>query len=163
MTLGIYFTLTVSAQTGIPKAQAMFIYNFSRLIEWPANYKTGSFVIGVIGSTELVSELEAYTAGKKVGLQDIVIKSYKDHSEIDRCHILFLSFSKTKMLVNVMNSLQNKSTLLISEKNGAIQEGSAINFSIIGDKLKFEISPENANKFGIKLSAKLNEMAYKVY
>lgn len=157
------FITNLQAQTGIPKAQAMFIYNFSRLIEWPASYKTGAFIIGVMGSAELVSELETYTAGKKVGIQDIVVKQYKDQTEIDKCHILFVSFSKTKLLSEVMSSLQNKSTLIISEKSGAIQEGSAINFTIIGDKLKFEISPNNANKYGIKVSAKLNEMAIKVY
>jgi len=28
------------SQMGIPKAQAMFIFNFCRLIEWPASYRT---------------------------------------------------------------------------------------------------------------------------
>ncbi|NJK98315.1 MAG: YfiR family protein [Bacteroidales bacterium] len=163
LSLGILTYQISSAQTGIAKAQAMFIYNFSRLIEWPENYKTGTFVIGVIGSPELAAELTSYTTGKKVGLQDIVIKQYKDHFEIDRCQILFISFAKSKSLSDAAAFLQNKSTLLISEKTGSIEAGSAINFSIVGDKLKFEISPANANKYGIKMSSKLNEMAVKVY
>ncbi len=151
------------AQTGIPKAQAMFIYNFSRLIEWPASYRTGPFVIGVIGSPDVAKELTTYTTGKKVGTQDIMVKQYKDVSEIDKCHILFVAFSKTKSMEELNSSLANKSTLIISEKNGAIDSGSAINFAVIGDKLKFEISQQNANKYGIKMSAKLQEMAFKVY
>ena len=152
-----------NAQTGIPKAQAMFIYNFSRLIEWPASYKTGPFVIGVLGSSNLANELLSYTTGKKVGAQDIVVKQYKEVGEIEKCHILFVAFSKTKNFPEIISSLGNNSTLLISEKNGAIDDGSAINFSIIGDKLKFEISQGNASKYGLKLSAKLAEMAFKVH
>ncbi len=41
----------VKCQTDIPSAQAMFIYNFTRLIEWPN--KEGSFIIGVIGNQEV--------------------------------------------------------------------------------------------------------------
>ena len=151
------------AQTGIAKAQAMFIYNFSRLIEWPASYKTGSFVIGVLGAGEIISELESYTTGKRVGSQLIVVKQYRDPAEIDKCHILFVTFAKTKILGDMTNLLSNKSTLIITEKNGAVDEGSAINFLLVGDKLKFEINQENATKYGIKYSSKLTEMAFKSY
>ena len=159
----LYLILPLQAQTGIPKAQAMFIYNFSRLIEWPVSYKTGSFVIGILGVGEIITELEAYTAGKKVGTQEIVVKQYKEPGEVDKCHILFVTFAKTKIMADLLNSLGNKSTLIITEKNGAVNEGSAINFLVVGDKLKFEISEGNATKYGIKYSAKLTEMAFKSY
>ncbi|HJX71173.1 MAG TPA: YfiR family protein [Bacteroidales bacterium] len=156
-----FMGLISNAQTGIPKAQAMFIYNFSRLIEWPVSYKTGSFVIGILGVGEIITELEAYTAGKKVGTQEIVVKQYKEPGEVDKCHILFVTFAKTKIMADLLNSLGNKSTLIITEKNGAADEGSAINFLVVGDKLKFEINEGNATKYGIKYSAKLTEMAFK--
>jgi hypothetical protein len=35
--------------TSVSQAQTIFIYNFSRLIQWPAKNATGEFVIGVIG------------------------------------------------------------------------------------------------------------------
>ena len=72
-------------------------------------------------------------------------------------------FSETKYMPNILPQIANKSTLIITEKNEAISEGSAINFVVVGDKLKFELSPNNAEKYNIKLSSKLNEMAFKVY
>jgi hypothetical protein len=151
------------AQTGIPKAQAMFIYNFSRLIEWPASYKSGPFIIGVLGSSSTFDELEGFVVGKNVGTQPITVVKFASTADISNCHILFVPFSKTKELPNILAKLQGKSALIITEKNGAIEEGSAINFSVIGDKLKFEFKPDNATKYQIKLSSKLNEMAFKVY
>lgn len=146
-------------QTAIPKAEALFIYNFSRLIEWPVNYRSGPFIIGVIGSSEVADELETYTKGKKVGTQDIQVMRYKTPQEIAICHILFIPFSRTKQLPEISAALSGKSTLLITEKSGALNEGSAINFIILEDKMKFEINGANANKYGIKLSSKLQEMA----
>jgi hypothetical protein len=146
-------------QTSIPKAQTLFIYNFSRLIEWPANYRTGNFIIGVLGSSEVATELEIYTKGKKVGTQNIQIVRYKTPAEIQNCHIIFVTFAKTKQLVELLPILNGKSTLVISEKSGALGEGAAINFVITEDKLKYEINADNASKFGIKFSAKLQEMS----
>ena len=160
----VWFLLTsLSSQTGIPRAQAMFIYNFSRLIEWPSNYKSGPFVIGVIGSSQTLTELKNYTANKSVGSQKITVKKFGSPAEIGTCHILFVPFGKTKTLPAITQTLGNKSTLIICEKNGATKNGAAINFVIIGDKLKFEIKPVNATSKKINMSSKLNEMAYKTY
>jgi hypothetical protein len=153
----------VFAQTDLSRAQSMFIYNFSRLIEWPANYKTGPFIIAVMGNSNIIDELKTYTTGKSVGSQPIMIKSFKTPAEISACHILFIPFSETKQMISILPQLASKNTLIITEKNGAIEQGSAINFVVIGDKLKFELSPNNATKYEIKISSKLNEMAYKVF
>jgi hypothetical protein len=146
-------------QTSIPQAQSLFIYNFSRLIEWPASYRTGYFVIGILGTGDIALELEKYTKGKKVGAQNIAIRKYKAPEEIQQCHVLVVPFSKTKQMAEIINALNGKSTLIITEKDGALNEGSAINFIVEGDKLKFELKPANANKYGIKFSSKLLEMS----
>jgi hypothetical protein len=159
-TLASLFIVTAAyMQTTIPKAQTLFIYNFSRLIEWPVNYRTGNFVIGVLGTTEVAAELEAYTKGKRVGTQNIEIIKYKAPTEVQNCHILFVPYARTKQINEVIASMGGKSTLIITEKNGALNEGSAINFIIVQDKMKFELKPENANKYGIKFSSKLTEMS----
>jgi len=146
-------------QTSIPKAQSLFIYNFSRMIEWPANYRTGDFIIGILGTDEVTVELETYTKGKKVGAQNIQVLQYKTPAEIRQCHILFVPFGKTKQLGEIIAALNGKHILIITEKSGALNEGSAINFLLLDDKMKFEIKPENASKYGLKLSAKIQELA----
>lgn len=161
----LLITLNVNSfsQTDISRAEALFIYNFSRLIEWPASYKSGPFVIGVIGATPLLNQLKGFTSGKQVGSQPISVKSFNSVADISTCHILFVPFAETKNLPKIVPKLSGKSTLIISEKNGAIESGAGINFIVVGDKLKFEIHPANISKYSIKLSSKLSEMAYKVY
>jgi hypothetical protein len=157
--IALLFASVAYMQTTIPKAQTLFIYNFSRLIEWPANYRSGPFIIGVLGASEVTMELESYTKGKKVGAQDINVIRYKTPQEISTCHILFIPFAKTKQVPEILGILNGKSTLIITEKAGGLDEGSAINFVILQDKMKFELKPENAIKLGIKFSSKLQEMS----
>jgi len=151
----------IKGQTDIPQAQAMFIYNFTRLIDWPE--KNDNFIIGVIGNNEVFNALTSYTQGKKVGIQNIVVKQFNEVIDITPCNILFVGFSRTKNLPEILKIIGNNNTLIITEKSGAIQMGSAINFVIVGDKLKFEIKIDNATKYGLKVSSKLAEIAIKSY
>ncbi|MBN2813669.1 MAG: YfiR family protein [Bacteroidales bacterium] len=157
--VALFIAVTAYMQTTIPKAQTLFIYNFSRLIEWPTNYRTGDFVIGILGTSEVAGELETYTKGKKVGTQNIQVIRYKTPAEIQQCHILFVPFARTKSLTEVLPLLNGKSTLIITEKAGALDAGAAINFVIMQDRMKYELRSENATKYGIKFSAKLQEMS----
>ena len=151
------FTLTTVAQTSVSQAQSIFIYNFTRLIEWPN--KDGDFVIGVLGSSELASDLEKYTTGKNVGLQKITIKKFKEVEEIGKCNIIFVSSSKTSKLPDVVSKITSSHTLIIGERRGAIDAGAAINFLMLDDKLKFELKSSNASKYGLKVNSKLESMA----
>lgn len=145
----------------VSEAQTLFIYNFSRLIQWPPASKSGEFVIGVWGDTELYTKLNAYVSNKKVGIQSIVVRKYDDPQMISRCHMVFVGDSKTSRLSELIGKLQGSNTLIITERKGMIQSGSAIDFFLENDKLKFEINPENASKYNLTVSKALEDMAYK--
>jgi len=150
------------SQTEIPKAQCIFIYNFTRLVEWPESFKTGDFVIGVIGNSDVYAELESYTAGKKVAMQNIVVKRIKDLSEVSNCHILFVSYNKSSSLPEILKKTESTPTLIIGEKKNIMSEGAGIGFVLVEDKLKFELNLAASTRNGLKISSKLQEMASNV-
>ena len=155
----LLFTPKTYAQNSMAEAQAIFIYNFTRLIEWPPDYKTGDFVIGVYNSSEVFTQLTNYMNGKRVGGQNIKILKFNYITDISKCHILFVSLNKTKDMTTLLGIVGTNKTLLITEKRGALNEGSAINFVIIDDKLKFELKVSNAAKSGLKVHSNLEAMA----
>jgi hypothetical protein len=157
----IPFFTGLSQVTSISQAQSMFIYNFSRLIQWPAGSSTGEFVIGVIGDNELYNNLLSFVANKKVGAQSIVVKKFEDSQSISRCQILFVGDSKISKFPDVITRIQGFNSLVITEKRGMINSGSAIDFVLVEDKLKFVINPENAVKYNLTVSKSLEDMAYK--
>jgi hypothetical protein len=151
------------SQSSIPAAQSVFIYNFTRLIEWPADYKSGDFNIGVIGSGEVFNELKNYTASKMVGAQPIKVVKFNNVAEIAKCHILFVAYGKTKDLAEIISKLGGSKTLIVSENKSAIDKGAAINFIIMEDKLKFELKTANASNIGLKIHSNLENMAIAKY
>ncbi len=143
----------------IVKYKSMFTLNFIRYVGWPDDTKNGDFVIGVLRNKELAAELRGQTEGKKFGFQNIVIKEFKNIEEISDCQLIYVSevigFSK---VAGTISQKVGKNTLIISEDNGAISSGSMINFVVVNDLLKFEVSPSNAQLKGLTLSSSLVSM-----
>ena len=57
--------------------QASIIYRFTKYINWPANKKSGDFVIGVVGDSPLYDDLKNFMDNKTVDNQKIVVTKLK--------------------------------------------------------------------------------------
>jgi hypothetical protein len=147
--------------SSVSQAQAMFIYNFSRLIQWPAGSNTGDFTIGVIGDNEMYNCLVSFVSNKKVGSQSISVKKFEDLQSITRCHIIFIGDSKIGKLDEIISKLQGSNSLLVTERKGMINVGSAIDLFMVDDKLRYAMNSENAEKYDLVVSKSLQDMAYK--
>lgn len=98
-----------------------------------------------------------------VGAQPIKIIKFGSSAEISKCHILFVSFGKTKEIQEIVTKLGGGSTLIVSENKSAIEKGASVNFVILEDKLKFELKTSNANAVGLKIHSNLENMASSKY
>lgn len=142
--------------------KAIFIFNFSTLCDWPKEDKTGNFVIGVYGETNLYSELVKKYSSKTIGSQPIEIVQYSSQSSIEKCHILFITSSNSSKVDDISDDMKGESILIVSENSGALDDGSVINFVIEDNKQKFEISKKNAGKRDIVIGSTLAQLATKV-
>ncbi len=158
----LFGSLASSAQNAdIAKYKAMFVLNFVRYVGWPDASKEGDFIIGVVKEPAIAENLKGQTTGKKFGFQNIVIKEFKTVEEITDCQLLFFSnnqnFSRNAQVV--IEKLNNSNSLIVTESEGAVKDGSMINFVVRDEKLKFEISATNAEKFGLKFSSALTSLS----
>ena len=158
----VSFAYNGMAQVGMEAAEAKFIYNFTRFFDWPANEKSGDFVIGVIGSNTVYTELLTVTSGKRVVIQNIVVKKFKNPEDVTKCHVLFVGANKaTKIGIIKVNSGGN--TLIISDGGNCIKNGAAIRFYLSNERLKYEFSKTNISKTQLKYHSKVEELASKTY
>ncbi len=140
----------------------LFLYNFTKFFDWPENAKTGDFVITVLGHESVAKELKQISGMKKVGSQNIVIKSISNPSEVERCQIMFVGFWHSRYLPQIMEKLQNEPCLIVTEKEGLLKQGAAINFLVLENTIKFEMKKSNAVKQGLKIDQRIMELAMKV-
>lgn len=139
----------------LAKHQALYLFNFSRYIEWPADYKDGNFVIGVFGSgSEITSELRDIASKRKVGTQTLEIVEFSSPSDIKKCHILFVTKSKMGKFDLITSKALNFNTLIVTEAT-SFPPNSSINLVFDGAKLKYDVNIVNAKAAGLKVSDKL--------
>jgi len=101
--------------------------------------------------------------GRKVGNKDIVVHFLESINGITQSHILFVGFWQSKDIQKVIDKIGSNHTLIISEKDGMIESGSAINFVIRNSAIKFEIKKANIQKYGLNVGDALAALAYKAY
>lgn len=141
--------------------QASYIYNIAKLVEWkdPA-LKSGNFKIGVIGSTNLYQELIKKYATKSIGKQPIEVLKLPRSAEVEPCHMLFVSQADLSIMDALNKKLKGRSTLLITEYDGALEDGSVVNFVRVENTLKYEISVVNASQHKLEVGTTLTNLAY---
>jgi hypothetical protein len=146
------------------RIKSVFIYNFTRYIEWPEDYKTGSFVINLYGSNSAVlAELTSMAKTKTVGTQKIEIRNTTSLDGINgKNHIVYVTSDVTTPLSEIIAKLKGKASLLVTEKAGLARQGSAINFVVIDNRQKFELNQANAEKNSLKVSSSLVALAIPV-
>ncbi len=144
------------------KIKSVFIYNFTKYIEWPKNYRQGNFVVGVLGESPLIKELENMAKTKKVATQDIELIQFNDTKEISNCHILIIAPEKSEELPGAIKQIKKNSTLIVTEKDGLAKEGSGINFVVQASKMRFELNKMNVEKYNLKVSSNLESLAIMV-
>jgi hypothetical protein len=144
------------------KMKAIFIMNFTKLIEWPASYREGNFVVGVVGESPLFNELSKMATTKKVANQSLQIKKYSSFADIDDCHILYVSQGKSDGIADILKKVKSNSTLIVTEEQGLVDKGAGINFIIKDNRQKFELNKKNVEKYKLKVSSNLEALAFTV-
>lgn len=137
------------------KMQALFIYNFSKLIEWPNSTETTNFKIGVFGSHDVYEEINGLLKGKQAGSKNIQIEYYNTLNEIAHCQILFLPDTKIEMMLSIIEKFKEKPVLIVTNTPGMIERGACINFKTVEGKQSYEISTKNIQSHNLFASSKL--------
>jgi hypothetical protein len=159
--LGVFFLNVALSQE--EKYIGLFIYNFTKYFDWPEASKSSDFIVEVIGHESVFAELSRITAGKKLGNQNIVIKNLNSPQEMGPgSKMVFVGHWQSRYIDDVLNKIDAKPVLIISEMEGMLDKGSAINFVIRDGTIKFEMKSTNVSSHQIKIDPRILELAYKV-
>jgi hypothetical protein len=150
-----FFMLSTTVFSQESKFKALFMYNFTKYIEWPADKQQGDFVIGVYGSSDITKELKIIAGKKKVGSQTIAIHEIKSSSSLSGYHIVFVPENQSSKANTIAVNCNGKGTVLITDKPGLAKTISGINYIIVNGKQSFEVNKSNLEKQGVKVNSQL--------
>jgi len=136
------------------------LYNFSRNINWPEENKSGDFVITIVGDKEVFTEMTKLAQNMKVGLQPIVVKFFNSVKDVSGYQqILFVDNWQSNKISALVQKTAGSHTLIVSETEGLIDQGSMINFVPVNGVMKFEMNKESLRRNNLMASSVLEKMA----
>jgi hypothetical protein len=140
------------------QVKAVFLFNFGQFVEWMSRAGSGTsapFVIGVLGDDPFDGFLDETVRGENIGGRPIVVQRYRKSEEIAGCDILFVSDSEAHRLPQILDAVQGRNILTVSDVENFAQRGGIVQFVTEKRKIKLKINVDAAKAANLSISSKL--------
>jgi hypothetical protein len=145
--------------------KAAFLIKFASFVDWPSSAlpRPGEpLVIGVLGDDGLFADLEQLAQGQTVNGRPVHALRLRDLPAPDeRVQILYIAAATEARLRDLVPRVAGP-VLVVTQSEGALALGAALNFVLRRGRLRFEASPHAAAAHGLKLSSRLLAVASSV-
>jgi hypothetical protein len=140
------------------QVKAVFLYNFSRFVEWPTSAFAGPdapFVVGIFGHDPFGADLDEVVRGETAGGRPLIVRRVRTAAEAAACQILFIHESEDKRLPEVIDALDHRSTLTVSDADAAVQRGVMIRLVTEKGRIRMRVNVESARAAQLTISSNL--------
>jgi hypothetical protein len=163
--IGLLFlgsTLGMCAQSISKEYQlkAAFLYNFTKFVDWPAQRfvsDTSPIVIAIVGKNPFGTELDSLVSGRLVKGRPIDVVFLKSGEDISAAHIVFIPEGEENRLNATLFGASG--ILTVGESPAFSANGGIVCFTLINEKVRFEINQASSDKAGLRLSGQLLKLA----
>ena len=143
------------------RVKAAFLYRFTEFVTWPEAAQPRAdapFVMAVAGSDSVADNLRVATTGRNVGGRPIEVRRIGPSEAIPPAQVVFIGGSEAARVRELVRAAP-RAALVVTEAEGALEQGSVINFVLVQDRVRFDISLDSAEKRGLRLSSRLLAVA----
>ena len=161
-------TAVIAAETSREYGiKAAYLYRFTGYVDWASANDSDSdqpFTIGVLGD-DVFGEALVELTRQTVDGRPVVLELMQSLSlpTISRCEMLFISSAAERQFGDVLALLGDANVLTVGETKGFAERGGMIELRTQKNKIRFIINAQAAKRAGIKISARLLDLAEHVY
>lgn len=151
--------------------KAVYLYNFLNFVHWPEAQSDSAReplanVIGIVGESPFGDALFALrdkiSKTKNNGFSIVHYGKFKEGMDLAGCRLLFVAESEKENFGRIEASLGDLPVLTISDADDFLDAGGMISLVLHGNKVRWEINRVKIEASGMRVSAKLLEIALRV-
>lgn len=147
------------------QVKAAYLYKFLGFVEWPPRAFENAqspFVIGVVGADDLADELARVVDQRQVNGRPAVTRRLRTGDSLSGLHMLFIGQSVGARTASLVTRAHNAAVLTVTESDDAFAAGSAINFVLVDNKVRFDVALSGVDLGELKISSRLLGVARRV-
>jgi hypothetical protein len=149
------------AQPAVPleyQVKAVYLFNFLKFVEWPSSARAGPIIICVASQDPFGGALTDTVRDERISDRPLVTRLILEPES--RCHVVFVPQGVTA--VPYLRAARTSPTLTVGEQEGFISDGGIINFTLENGKVRFQISPQAAERAELRISSRLLRLSREV-
>lgn len=137
------------------KVKAAYLFHLMKFVDWP-NLPPGDVRLCVQGSEE-VAALVGDLANRTVRDRRLRVEA-EGGFDPAQCQLLFIGRDERRT-PDILRRLRGGAVLTVGDADDFARRGGMVGFYQEGGKIRLEINPDTARNAGLRLSAKLMEVA----
>jgi len=142
--------------------KAAYLFKFLGYVEFPAaTDPAAALVVGVMAADDVAAEVTRLTSGRSVNGRPVAVRTLRDGDSTAGLQMLFVG-AATERPVQTLRSAAQNGVLTVTDDENGLQQGAIINFRLVEDRIRFEVSLPAAERSNLKLSSRLLSVAYHV-
>jgi hypothetical protein len=144
------------------QVKAVFLFNFTQFVEWPAEAfarEDSPLVIGLLGEDPFGTFLEETVRGEKINKHPLVVQRFSKVEEAKTCHLLFVNITKPEQLKQVIENLKALHILTVSDVNNFTRLGGMVRIFTENNKTRIRINLDATQEADLTISSKLLKLA----
>lgn len=144
------------------QVKAVFLYHFTRFVDWPDSAFGGAgepLTIGVLGADPFGEYLDSTVKGESKGSRPIAIKRLTRAAQARECQILFIGRAQGVDLEPFLAELKDRPILTVGESESFGRSGGMIRFYTDRTRIRLRINLDGVQAAKLSISAKLLRLA----
>lgn len=159
--LGLGLSPTPAPAADEVTLKAAYIYNFTKFIQWPDEERP-TLRLCAMGTDGFGKSLGALI-GKPVRNMQIAVRNAVTLQEIPQCDLVVVTAGYAQSLDRVRQVVNGYPIVIVAESADAFPNGALMALMLRDDNIVFEVDLTTARQLGLRISAKLLQLARKVY
>jgi hypothetical protein len=141
--------------------KAAFLLKFVGYVEFGAAGPAAGepLVIGVVGADDVAAELARLA---RQAARPVAVRRLRAGDALAGVHVLFVGGGESDRAERLLRAAARQGALGVTEFDGGLREGSVINFRVVDQRVRFEVSLAAADQANLRLSSRLLSVAYLV-
>ncbi|MDB5800682.1 MAG: hypothetical protein JWL63_1621 [Rhodocyclales bacterium] len=147
------------------KIKAAFLFKFTSYVEWPPgsfDAQDSPLIISVVDADDVAAELSRLVVGRAVNGHAIVVRRLGANDAATNSHVLFVASTASNRFGRIVASARSSAVLTVTELDDTPTFSSVINFVVIDDQVRFDVSLPAAERGNLKISSRLLTVAHQV-
>jgi hypothetical protein len=165
---GMSMTAEAEGEHGLAAARTEYeiesamLYNFTKFIDWPdgaLGASGGSLVVGVLADDPMAPALAAALRDKTIHGHPLVVRRLDSTADLKGCAVLLVGSSDRRQIARIVEAVGRSPVLTIGMQAQFSRQGGVIAFLRDGNRIRFEINLDAAERAGLQVSSKLLRLA----